>query len=518
MPDPAQPLKDLRPAHDFLVGIDSDGCAFDTMEIKHKECFTPNIIKHFKLQAVSKYAREAEEFVNLYSKWRGINRWPALVMVFDLLRERPEVQARGVAIPEAKAIRQWMEVETKLGNPALKAAVEAGGDPELALGLAWSEGVNATVADMVEGVPPFPYVRESLQKLQPVADAIVVSATPCEALQREWEEHDIAKYVRVIAGQEMGTKKEHLAFAGKDKYAPEKTLMIGDAPGDRKAGKANGTLFFPIVPGREEQSWKRFHDEALERFLSGTFAGAYETALIEEFEASLPDTPPWRKPRSAEVVATRLKFMLRDGVDPNENRRMLYLLRLSMGIEALQFAVRWLEGLKTQETTEYADWTMAAVVTAGWAGEAIRWVKKGITKEYIRPDALAAYGDDLIEFFDEARSDKAGRVISRLHYVRDKCFGHWDKQVAQRCFDKTGKAGKRSPMVELCEPGRVREFRCPLAIEAFNLALIDGLEYDKPDREFVRELSEAVGKTLRMLVAFAEALIQDLEPSCLRAE
>jgi hypothetical protein len=40
----------------------------------------------------SKYAREACEFVNLYSKWRGINRWPALVMVFDLLRERPEVQ------------------------------------------------------------------------------------------------------------------------------------------------------------------------------------------------------------------------------------------------------------------------------------------------------------------------------------------------------------------------------------------------------------------------------------------
>ncbi len=23
--------------HDFLVGIDSDGCAFDTMELKHKE-------------------------------------------------------------------------------------------------------------------------------------------------------------------------------------------------------------------------------------------------------------------------------------------------------------------------------------------------------------------------------------------------------------------------------------------------------------------------------------------------
>ena len=89
--DPQAALKAFERRHDFFVGIDSDGCAFDTMEIKHKECFIPNIVKHWDLQAVSKYAREAAEFVNLYSHWRGINRFPAVLMVFDLLRERPEV-------------------------------------------------------------------------------------------------------------------------------------------------------------------------------------------------------------------------------------------------------------------------------------------------------------------------------------------------------------------------------------------------------------------------------------------
>ena len=69
---------DFSPKHDYLVGIDSDGCAFDTMELKHKECFIPNIINYYNLQGVSKYAREAAEFVNLYSKSRGINRFPAL--------------------------------------------------------------------------------------------------------------------------------------------------------------------------------------------------------------------------------------------------------------------------------------------------------------------------------------------------------------------------------------------------------------------------------------------------------
>ena len=30
-------LHDFRPTREFFIGIDSDGCAFDTMEIKHKE-------------------------------------------------------------------------------------------------------------------------------------------------------------------------------------------------------------------------------------------------------------------------------------------------------------------------------------------------------------------------------------------------------------------------------------------------------------------------------------------------
>ena len=293
--DAAKPLKDFQPQHKFFIGIDSDGCAFDSMEIKHKECFTPNIIKYWKLQAVSKFAREAAEFVNLYSKWRGINRWPALIMVLDLLMERPDVQARGVKIPMAQEVRDWMDRETKLGNPALKAEVEKTKDPVLTHALAWSEAVNATIADMVEGVPPFPSVRPSLEKMAPHADAMVVSQTPCEALTREWQEHDIDRYVEAIAGQEMGSKTEHLAFAAKDKYESTNILMIGDAPGDMKAAKDNGALFYAINPGDEEESWKRFHDEALDKFFSGEYAGAYEQKIIAEFDKYLPEVPPWKK-------------------------------------------------------------------------------------------------------------------------------------------------------------------------------------------------------------------------------
>ncbi len=291
----ARPLMELQPEHDFFVGIDSDGCAFDTMEIKHKECFTPNIIKHWNLQPVSKYAREAAEFVNLYSKWRGINRWPALVMVFDLLRERPEVIKRGVEPPQVPKIREFIESDFPKSNDGLRAYMAEHPDPELERGLEWSLAVNATVADMVHGVPPFPYVRESLEFLADKADMIVVSATPVEALTREWEEHDIAKYVRVIAGQEMGKKALHLELATKGKYAPDHVLMIGDAPGDMKAARANNALFYPVNPGHEEESWQRFYEEAVHKFLAGEYAGEYEASLIAEFEKLLPEVPPWKR-------------------------------------------------------------------------------------------------------------------------------------------------------------------------------------------------------------------------------
>jgi phosphoglycolate phosphatase-like HAD superfamily hydrolase len=294
-PEAARILAEMQPEHEFFIGIDSDGCAFDTMEIKHKECFTPNIIKHWGLQPVSKYAREAAEFVNLYSKWRGINRWPALVMVFDLLRERPEVQARHVEPPDVSALRAFIADDAfPKSNDGLKAYMLEHPDPELDRAWAWTTGVNATVADMVQGVPPFPWVRESLAFLAGKADMIVVSATPLEALQREWEEHDIARYVRVIAGQEMGSKALHLELAADAKYAPDHILMIGDAPGDMKAARANNALFFPVNPGHEEESWRRFYEEAVHRFLAGEYAGGYEAALIAEFEALLPDTPPWK--------------------------------------------------------------------------------------------------------------------------------------------------------------------------------------------------------------------------------
>ena len=138
-------------------------------------------------------------------------------------------------------------------------------------------------------------MRESLEKINTFADVIVVSATPIEALEREWAEAKLDSLVKFIAGQEMGKKKDHLAIAAQGKYPSDKILMVGDAPGDFRSAKAVDALFYPVMPGKEDESWERFLNEALDVFKAGKYAGAYEENLIKEFDDCLASTPPWKK-------------------------------------------------------------------------------------------------------------------------------------------------------------------------------------------------------------------------------
>ncbi len=287
-------LTSLKPEHETFVGIDSDGCVFDTMEIKQKQCFHKLIVSHWHLEPIEKYVREAAEFVNLYSKYRGQNRFPCLLRSIDLLRDRPEVMASAIKLPEFNSLKKFIDSGLPMGNPALEKTVQETGDPELAAILAWSKAVNNEIEKIVTNVPPYKWVLESLQKIKAHSDAICVSQTPTEALIREWQQHHLMEYVKIIAGQELGTKTEHLRLATSGRYSPDNILMIGDAPGDFKAAKGNQAHFYPINPGHETASWERFYTEAYDKFLRHEYDGPYETALMAEFEKLLPDTPPWK--------------------------------------------------------------------------------------------------------------------------------------------------------------------------------------------------------------------------------
>lgn len=277
----------------FLVCIDSDGCVFDTMEIKHKECFCPSYIHYFGLQPVSKYARDAWDFANLYSAFRGMNRFPVLLKALDVLRDRKEVLERGFETPDLPSLRAYIAEGWPLNNAGIEAyRKEHPQDAEMANVLAWSYDVNKRIGELVHGVPPFPHVRECLEKLAPFADIVIVSATQTLALQREWQENQLLHLATAVKGQEAGSKKEIIAQL-KQAYDPGHVLMIGDAPGDRDAAHTNGVLFYPICPDREARSWESFSGY-MEAFFRGTYAGQAEQENIAYFETLLPTQPNWK--------------------------------------------------------------------------------------------------------------------------------------------------------------------------------------------------------------------------------
>lgn len=300
MPTPKELLHAFGATQKHLVCIDSDGCAFDTMGIKQRECFCPWMIEAFDLQPVAEAARECKEFADLFSKTRGANRHVTIKRILtELLPSHPQVLARGFAVPQYPAYFAWIDnPDSLLSNEGLAAAIESETDPvakqELEAILEWSERVNWAVGEIVKGIPPFPGVRESLQRIAGQADVVVVSATPLEALLREWAEHDIKQYTALICGQEMGTKREHIAAVG-EAYPRAHILMVGDAPGDLRSAQANDVLFFPIIPGDEETSWREFNGEGLDRFFGGTYSGLYEEGLLERFDRALPEAPPWEE-------------------------------------------------------------------------------------------------------------------------------------------------------------------------------------------------------------------------------
>lgn len=289
MTDPRQILQSLPKRHDTLICVDHDGTVFDSMEPKQR-CFSRCLIRAFGFGGRdAELAAEVFRYVNLDSVHRGQNRFKSLVLTFDYLRER------GANVPDTPLLREWVKTESRLGNPALEALLEREPSDELRTILRWSWDSNDAIEAEVRDVQPFPHARETLTRASSESDIVVVSHTQEAAIRREWAGHDLLPLALYLAGQECGTKLQHIRFVSAGKYPPERILMVGDSPGDREAAEAAGVHFFPILPRHEADSWRELGGEGLDRFYGRTFAGAYQEKLLERFQAALPSEPPWSR-------------------------------------------------------------------------------------------------------------------------------------------------------------------------------------------------------------------------------
>ena len=267
--------------NEFLVCVDSDGCAMDTMEIKHRKCFAPEMIKTWNLQENEEYILNLWFDLNLYTQTRGINRFKGLAETFKIIREK------GIEIEDLDSLLNWVDTTNELSNRSLKNEIEKTNSKSLKMALEWSLNVNEAIENLPKGDEPFENVKEGLEALSKKVDISVVSSANGEALNDEWSRNDLVKYLRALLGQEAGTKQHCIAELKKKGYDADKILMVGDAPGDLQAAENNGVRFYPILVNKEGFSWERLVGEAVPKLMNGEFDEAYQNQLIGEFNDSL---------------------------------------------------------------------------------------------------------------------------------------------------------------------------------------------------------------------------------------
>ena len=273
---------DYEKKSEYLICIDSDGCAMDTMEVKHRECFGPQWISTYGLGAHFEECMEIWLRINLYSITRGINRFKGLALALKEMEGRGEVRTGGL-----EEFVKWTEEAKELSNPALLALSQKSNSECIEKALIWSIRTNRAIHNLPADDKPFDHVKETMDAMCKEADLVAVSSANGEAVEAEWTKHRLKEDCRVLLCQEAGSKAFCIAELMKKGYDPSKILMVGDAPGDRDAAIKNGVRYYPILVGKEGESWTRLKEEAFPKLLDGSFDEVYQAMLIAEFEKNL---------------------------------------------------------------------------------------------------------------------------------------------------------------------------------------------------------------------------------------
>ncbi len=275
-------LKEFKPAHEYLICVDSDGCAVDTMDIKHKRCFGPCMIREWDLEQWEEPIQERWNEINLYSKTRGINRFKGLAMALSEINDRYK-PIEGIA-----ELTDWTKQAPELSNAALAAEAERTGSAVLKKALRWSEHVNQAINALSwEEKKAFSGVRETFQAAKGSADIVIVSSANRDAVEEEWKRFGLLDLVDLILCQDAGSKAYCLSELKKKGYAEDHILMCGDAPGDEDAAEVNHVLYWPILVSHEVESWKKLREEALPLFLNSQYEGEYQQKQKDAFHANL---------------------------------------------------------------------------------------------------------------------------------------------------------------------------------------------------------------------------------------
>lgn len=266
----------------FLIGVNSDGTAFDSMNRKHLTAFIKAALKEWPMRGeVAAQFKEIERHVNLFSPLRGINRFPGLLEVFERLKK---IFPDAKNLPDLTDLRAYIAAETTYSTNTLREYMLKHPSFQLSKVLNWSNQADVLFSESCEGLMPFPGVKEALEDASKSARIAVISSAAKEELEKDWVYGGLMPYVDMMMSQENGSKAQQLRTAIACLSDEVNTLMVGDTESDAQAAYEVGARFYPIIPTREEACWTRFRADVLPAFLKGAYSEADEKKYYSELK------------------------------------------------------------------------------------------------------------------------------------------------------------------------------------------------------------------------------------------
>lgn len=276
-------FQDYKKNKKYLVCVDSDGCAIDSMDIKHYRCFGPCMVEEWNLSTWSDEILKRWNDINLYTKTRGINRFKGLSMALQ------EINNQYIKIEDLETLVNWVETTNELSNASLQREIEKNQESiSLKKALSWSNSVNTNIKKLPEEeILPFEKVKEALSLAHIDADVAIVSSANLGAVLEEWKRHELLPHTDIVLAQNAGTKAYCIQELLKFGYDPKDVVMCGDALGDMDAANKNNVNYFPILVRYEKESWEEFINNGFNKLKEGTFSGSYQEELINKFLKNL---------------------------------------------------------------------------------------------------------------------------------------------------------------------------------------------------------------------------------------
>lgn len=211
-----------------------------------------------------------------------------------------------------------------------------------------------------------------------------------------------------------------------------------------------------------------------------------------------------------------VRFRLVNGTVPSSIPNLDYMLQLMACLEAIHSALRlgtFLDNAQELAPPHEPDRVTVWFVCAGWCAEAFRLLKVGERNGTICRTMLHGTTEQQA-LWDRIIAKNGDGVIGKIHRIRDKYFGHFDREVIRKFLAYQDTRGAREPFFVGTKDGRAMDcrFMWPTAACLFDLHGDPvGPHYSRRVGQLLDSLAETFKNTTNLLQTLLESWLTKSE-------